>query len=106
MNIDHDGRIVTPGKRITRVYLDDETRIIEDGRILVDPAYTLTIATTDFLAHGGDQYPFRSLPFTSLYITYQEALSKYIKQDLGAVIRAADYPVGGNGRIVRRPNPG
>lgn len=106
MVIDNDGRIVTPGERVTRVSLDDKTILIENGRVRVNPAYTLTIATTDFLARGGDQYPFRSLPFTSLYITYQEALSNYIRQDLGGAIKAADYPVGGDGRIVRLPNPG
>ena len=89
-----------------RADLDDRTGLIENGRILFDPAYTLTIATTDFLARGGDQYPFRSLPFTSLHITYQEALSNYIRQGLSGVIEAADYPVGGNGRIVRRWDSG
>jgi 5'-nucleotidase len=104
--IDNDGRIVTPGERVTRVMLDNKTILIDAGIIMVDPTYTLAIATTDFLARGGDQYPFRSLPFTSLYITYQEALSNYVRQDLGGAIKAADYPVGGNERIVRRPNPG
>jgi 5'-nucleotidase len=106
MLIDNDGRIATPGERITRVYLDDKTILIANGRIRVDPAYTLTIATTDFLARGGDQYPFRNLRFTSLYTTYQEALSIYMRQNLCGAVKAADYPVGGNGRIVRWPYKG
>ncbi|MDJ0816414.1 MAG: 5'-nucleotidase C-terminal domain-containing protein [Desulfobacterales bacterium] len=106
MVIDKEGRVLTPGKRVTQLYLDDGTGLIENGRILVDPAFTLTVATTDFLARGGDQYPFRNLPFTRLSITYQGALNRYIRERLGGVIRADDYPVGGNGRIVRRRNPG
>jgi 5'-nucleotidase len=83
------------------VILDDETKLIDDGIIVVDPTYSLAIVTVNFLARGGDQYPFRDLPFTNLYITYQEALSKYIRQGLGGVITAVDYPEGGNDRIAR-----
>lgn len=32
---------------------------------------------------------------------YQRALARYIDQDLGGAITAADYPEGGEGRIVR-----
>jgi 5'-nucleotidase len=106
IEIDNDGSIVTPGERVTRVILDDETKLIDDGIIVVDPTYILAIASIDFLARGGDQYPFRDLPYTNLYITYQEALSNYIGQGLGGVITALDYPEGGNGRIARRKNPG
>jgi 5'-nucleotidase len=102
MTIGNDGRIVTTGKRITRLYLDDRTLLIENGQILVDPAYPVTIATTDFLARGGDQYPLQSLPFIRLFTTYQEALSNYLTRNLGGMIKPEDYPVGGNGRIVRR----
>ena len=100
--IAHDGRIVNPGKRITRVILDDKTKLIEDGNIVADPSYTLALATTDFLARGGDQYPFGASPFINLFITYQEALSNYIRLDLRGVITAVDYPEGGSGRIARR----
>ena len=104
IEIDNDGNIVTPGERVTRVILDDETILIDGGSIVVDPTFTLAIATIDFLARGGDQYPFGDLPFTKLYITYQEALSHYIRQGLGGVITAVDYPEGGNGRIAKLPD--
>ena len=106
IEIDKDGSIVTPGERVTGVILDDGTKLIDNGTFVVDPTYTLAIASIDFLARGGDQYLFRDLPYTSLYITYQEALSYYIRQGLGGVITEIDYPEGGNGRIARRPNPG
>ena len=102
LEIDHDGQIVTPGKRITRVVLDDKTQLIEDGIIVAAPSYTLAVATTDFLARGGDQYPFGDLPYINLYITYQEALSNYIRHGLGGVIMTVDYPEGGKGRIASR----
>ena len=103
IEIDKSGNIVTPGERVTGVILDDGTILIDDGSIVVDPTYSVAIATIDFLARGGDQYPFRDLPFTNLYITYQEALSNYIRQGLGGVITAVDYPEGGKGRIARLP---
>ena len=104
IEIDSDGNIVTPGERVIRVILDDEAKLIEDGMIVVDPTYTLAIATIDFLARGGDQYPFGDLDYSNLDITYQEALSNYIRHGLGGVITALDYPTGGKGRIVRLPD--
>jgi hypothetical protein len=53
-------------------------------------------------ARGGDQYPFRGAPFTTLGVTYQQALRNDVEQLPGAplpVISAADYPEGGEGRI-------
>ena len=104
IEIDNDGNIVTSGKRVTRVILDDGTRLIDAGIMVVDPSFTLAIATIDYLARGGDQYPFRGLPFSNLYITYQDALGNYIRKGLGGVITAADYPEGGKGRVARLPD--
>jgi 5'-nucleotidase len=104
IEIDNDGNIVTPGERVTRVILDDETKLIDAGIIVVDPTYTLAIATIDYLARGGDQYPFRDLTYINLYITYQDALGNYIRQGLSGVITAVDYPEGGKGRIARLPD--
>jgi 5'-nucleotidase len=86
------------------VILDDGTQLIDAGSLVVDPSYTLAIATIDYLARGGDQYPFEGLPFSNLNITYQDALGNYIRQGLGGVISAVDYPVGGNGRVVGLPD--
>jgi hypothetical protein len=67
----------------------------------VVPGEALTIATIDFLARGGDQYPYRGAPFTTLGVTYAQALQNYIEVGLSGVVRAADYPFGGEGRITR-----
>lgn len=99
--LDADGNVVTPGTRIVDVMLDDGTPIVSAGAVIPGPA--ITIATIDFLARGGDQYPFRGLPFTNIGVTYQQALSNYIQTGIGGVITAADYPEGGEGRITDLP---
>ncbi|MEO0457463.1 MAG: PEP-CTERM sorting domain-containing protein [Cyanobacteria bacterium P01_A01_bin.114] len=50
------------------------------------------VATIDFLARGGDDYPFEGLEFTSVGVSYQQALANYIQQALGGTVTAADYP--------------
>jgi 2',3'-cyclic-nucleotide 2'-phosphodiesterase (5'-nucleotidase family) len=96
--LDLDNNIVTPGTRVLRAVLDDGTVLIDGG--VVVPGDALTVATIDFLARGGDQYPFRGAPFTTLGVTYQLSLSNYIQDGLSGMITAADYPEGGEGRIT------
>lgn len=95
--LDDDGNVVTPGTRVVSLTLDDGTAIVENGIVVAgDP---VSVATIDFLARGGDQYPFRDAPFTTVGVSYQQALSNYIVDALGGVISQADYPEGGEGRI-------
>ena len=101
MIIDDDGTVVTPGTRVQEIILDDGTPIVSAGAVVPGPG--LTVAIADFLARGGDQYPFRGAPFTTLGVTYQQALAAYIVDGLGGVISAADYPEGGEGRITELP---
>ena len=58
------------------------------------------MATVDFLARGGDQYPYRGARFTRLGVTYQQALVNFIREGLDGRITAAAYPEGGQGRIT------
>jgi 2',3'-cyclic-nucleotide 2'-phosphodiesterase (5'-nucleotidase family) len=99
--LDENAAVTTPGTRIVDVELDDGTVIVEDGSVVAGPA--LTVATIDFSARGGDQYPFRGAPFTSVGVSYQKALRNYIVDGLGGTISAGDYPEGGEGRITRAP---
>jgi 2',3'-cyclic-nucleotide 2'-phosphodiesterase (5'-nucleotidase family) len=93
------GAITTPGTRIKDVTLDDATPIIVGG--VVQPgAPNVDVATIDFLARGGDQYPFGDVPFTTLGTTYFQALLDYLVDELAGSITAADYPEGGEGRIT------
>ena len=99
--LDPEGNIVTPGTRVRDVVLDDGTGLVQAGAI-APVAPPLSIATIDFLARGGDEYPLHGLPFVTLGVTYQQALRNYIEQALSGRITAAQYPAGGEGRIAHR----
>jgi 5'-nucleotidase len=105
--VDNAGTVLTPGTRVQHVELDDGTVIVDDGAVVPGPG--VTVATNDFSARGGDQYPFRGLPFTTIGVTYQQALRNYVEQLPGTplpVISAAQYPEGGEGRITTcSPSP-
>jgi 5'-nucleotidase len=99
--LDGDGNVVVPGTRVLDVVLDDGTPIVVGGAVQAGP--DITIAISDFLAKGGDQYPFRGAPLTIIGVTYQQALSNFIVDGLGGLISAVDYPEGGEGRITELP---
>ena len=96
-----DGTVAVPGTRVQRVMLNDGNVIVDGGTVVPGPA--LTVATIDFLARGGDQYPYRGVPFTILGVSYQQALSNYIQDPAGlkGTVTSADYTEGGEGRIKR-----
>ncbi|HMG29772.1 MAG TPA: 5'-nucleotidase C-terminal domain-containing protein [Jiangellaceae bacterium] len=99
--VDNAGAVLTPGDRVRSVVLDDGTVVVQDGAVMAGPGGA--IATNDFSARGGDQYPFRGLPFTTVGPSYQQALSDYIVDDLAGLISAADYPEGGERRVGTDP---
>jgi 5'-nucleotidase len=101
MVIDDEGNVTTEGTRVQEVLLDDGTPIVSGGTVIDGPP--LNIAIVDFLANGGDQYPFRGIDFTTVGVTYQQALSNYIQNGLGGTITGEDYPEGGEGRITELP---
>jgi len=87
------------GSRVVSATLNDGTVIVENGAVVAD-APMITIATINFLATGGDNYPLTGFDFTSLGVTYQQALANYLTDSLNGTISAADYPAGGEGRIT------
>ncbi|MBT8248355.1 MAG: 5'-nucleotidase C-terminal domain-containing protein, partial [Acidimicrobiia bacterium] len=97
------GAVTQVGNRIVDVVLDDGTVLVANGMVV--PGDPITIATIDFLARGGDQYPYNGAPFTSVGVTYQQAVANYIVDGLGGAITAADYPEGGEGRITTLAAP-
>jgi 5'-nucleotidase len=94
--------VTTPGQRIRSLTLDDGTKIVENGAI-VDGAPSVNLATTNFTANNGDNYPFTGLASVAAGVPYQQALYDYIVDDLGGAVTAGDYPVGGSGRITITP---
>lgn len=98
--VDAAGTVTTPGTRVREVTLDDGTALVTGGQVVDGPG--ISVATNDFSARGGDQWPFRGLPFTSVGMTYQQALAAFLTDDLAGQVTAAAYPEGGTGRIVRQ----
>jgi 5'-nucleotidase len=97
------------GSRIIDVILDDATPLVNEGNVV--SSMLLNIATIDFLANGGDGYGMLTpYAFSNSGVLYRNALTNYIQLDLGGRVRAADYPVGGEGRILQNaqlvPEPG
>jgi 5'-nucleotidase len=98
-----DGTVAVSGTRVMEIVLDDGTVIVTGSAVVAGA--DMTVATIDFLARGGDEYPYRGAPFTVLGVTYQQALTNHIQDPIGlnGTISAADYPVGGEGRITELP---
>jgi 5'-nucleotidase len=96
------GVITTPGTRVIEAMLNDGTKIIENGAV-APGAPDLNIATINFLATGGDQYPFNGAPYTSLGVTYQQAVFNYIVGPLSGLIANEDYQINGEGRTKKVP---
>jgi len=104
LELDNDGTVVTEGERIINITLNDGTPIIVDGAV-AEGAPNVNLATADFTARGGDQYPLGDLDLTLVGVTYQQALFNYITAPsadggLEGVITATQYPEGGEGRIT------
>lgn len=98
IEFDDDGNVSVAGSRVREVMLDDGTVVVADGTVVSGVA--IDVAIIDFLARGGDQYPFQGAAFTPLGISDQAALSSFITEELGGVISTTDYPEGGEGRIT------
>jgi 5'-nucleotidase len=96
--VDNAGTVLTPGERVRSVVLDDGTVVVADGQVVAGAP--VSVATNDFSARGGDQYPFRGLPFTTVGATYQQALASFLVNGLAGLVSQADYPAGGSGRIT------
>ena len=90
------------GSRVVSAVLDDGTVIVAGGAVVAGPP--LDVATTDFLARGGDGYQF-GRPFVSTTVAYQRALYDYLTGPLAGQVTAAAYPAGGEDRIVITTDP-
>ena len=89
------------GERIVSAQLSDGTPIVENYEVVTDGP-SVYIATNNFTAGGGDgfdEFEGKDLIFTPF--SYQQSLFAYITEGLNGMITAAQYPEGGEGRIVR-----
>jgi len=103
--VDGAGKVTAHGERIREVVLDDGPVVVRDGAV-VPNAPSVNVATTDFLARGGDQYPYRGRAFVTLGVSPRKALTDFLQSQLKGVVRAGVYPEGGNGRIVEEATDG
>ena len=95
-----EGAVTIEGARVRHVELDDGTVLIDNGEV-VDSSTMVNFATIDFLAAGGDGYPFPTEGFTIVGVNYGQALRDYLVEEdgLGGSVPEAQYPLGGVGRI-------
>ena len=96
-----NGVITQVGTRVRTITLDDGTPIVKEGQVVPDAPF-LTLATANFLADGGDQYPLANNPRTLLGVTDQQTLAAYLTMELDSLITSAQYPEGGDGRTFLR----
>jgi alkaline phosphatase len=100
------GAVVTPGGRIQTVVLLDEEggiaqRLIANGEVLPDAPESIRVVTLNFLAGGGDGYPFPAFSdATDLGIGEQEALSDFLTAEFAEDgFDSADRAAGQDTRI-------
>ncbi len=74
---------------------------VSAGGYQVPETTTYNVATIDFLARGGDGYDFGGLPFTTLGVTYEQAMLNYLAGPLGGVISGAQYPNAVDTRVIQ-----
>ncbi|MEO1138363.1 MAG: choice-of-anchor I family protein [Pseudomonadota bacterium] len=85
--LNDDGSVATEGTRIQNVVLIDENgtaiqKIITDGDVADGAPGSIKVVTLDFLADGGDGYPFDAFSdVTDLGIGEQEALSNFLTEN-------------------------
>ena len=85
--LDGDGNVVVEGTRIQNVVLIDETgtatqKIITNGQVANGAPDSIKVVTLDFLAGGGDGYPFSAFSdVTDLGIGEQQALSDFLTEN-------------------------
>jgi 5'-nucleotidase len=77
--------------RVTKITVGG-TVVYDAGAYLVPETTTYNVATIDFLARGGDGYNFGGLPFTTLGVTYEQAMLNYLAGPLAGLITDAQYP--------------
>jgi 5'-nucleotidase len=89
--------VSAPGDRVqtisvggTPIYDASQT----DPWLVDETTWTVDMATNDFTFRNGDCYDFRGNTFTTLGVTYQQALANYLTSPdgLNGTISAADYP--------------
>lgn len=98
--VDEQGNVVVAGTRVREVALTGGPVLVTGGQV-VPGSPSVSVATLDFVARGGDEYPFGAATFVPMGEDYGSVARRFLREQLAGVVRAAQYPVGGTGRITR-----
>ncbi|MBR9860793.1 T9SS type A sorting domain-containing protein [bacterium] len=70
--------VTTPGERIQEITIQKpngtEWPIVQNGELVVDPSTIINVVTLNFLANGGDLYPFTIANYTNRRINYYDGV--------------------------------
>lgn len=102
-----DGTIATEGKRVQSLLVNDsfgdEIVLVENGELVTKNANAeIRLVTLDFLADGGDDYPFPELgdSLFEINITEQESVADYVSSNYAFTpFNIADTPIEEDERI-------
>ena len=86
-----------PGQRVQTITVGSELvydASLADPWVVDEATWTVDMATNDFTFRNGDCYDFRGNSFTTVGVTYQQALANYLTSPdgLNGVISSAEYP--------------
>lgn len=90
--IDASGAIVQRGSRVRTLVLGDADTLVRDGEV-TDSSRRVVVATLNFLALGGDAYPFKGDSVVHTAVPQHMFLRDFVMQELGGTIAASRYPV-------------
>jgi len=93
-----------PGKRIKQIKLSNGDFIVTNYKVVQYAPY-VNIATSNFLARGGDGWDFGKCKKINIGVSTQDALVNYISESnklggLNKLILKKQYPTEGNNRIM------
>lgn len=77
--------------------------LVRDGQV-VDSSRRVPFATIDFLATGGDGYPFGADSFVVAPIAQHQFLRDYISSGLDSIVDSTRYPLAFSGRVHILPS--
>ncbi|QGJ70231.1 Bifunctional metallophosphatase/5'-nucleotidase [Planctomycetales bacterium 10988] len=101
IEFDENGAVVTQGQRIRSLVLIDEDgniteTLMKNGVVVGNPNRTLRIVTLDFLAGGGDGYPYPTLgqDRVDLELKEQDTLANFLSANfMGTPFAEAETPM-------------
>jgi 5'-nucleotidase len=96
--VDAIGTLTQQGARVRMIIVGEADTLVKDGAV-VDSSRRIPVATLNFLAMGGDAYPFKADSMVHTSVPQHIFLRDFVNQKLTGTIDSASYPVRA-GRIL------